>query len=105
MDRRFKNEDKKTFTISLKEDTVDRIRYVRKIAETKNVDAYRDLDYVIFKWLLEQEKKYNIVQNEHKETMFCPKCKSKLRIIHSERGDFIGCSSYPKCKYTKTLKA
>lgn len=105
MERRLKNQDKKSFSISLKEETVERIRHVRKVASQRNVDAYKDLDYTIFQWLLEQEKKYNIGRNDHKETMFCPKCNSKLRIVHSGNGDFIGCSSFPKCKYSKNLKA
>lgn len=105
MDRRFKNQTKKSFSITMIEDTVDRLRHVRKVAEQKNQDAYRDLDYTIYKWLLEQEKKLGIDKNDHKTTMFCPECKSKLRIVHSASGDFIGCSSFPKCKYSKNLKS
>jgi RNase P subunit RPR2 len=104
MERRFNNKDKKTFSISLQEETVKRIRYVREVAKNQGHDAYKDLDYTIFKWLLEQEKKYDIKKNEHRTTMFCPKCKNKLRIVHSKNGDFIGCSSFPECNYTKNLK-
>lgn len=35
----------------------------------------------------------------------CPSCKKgELRVIKGEYGKFLGCSTYPKCKYTKSLK-
>jgi len=30
----------------------------------------------------------------------CPKCGGKLVKRHGKYGDFIGCSNYPKCRYT-----
>lgn len=30
----------------------------------------------------------------------CPKCGDKLVKRHGKYGDFIGCSNYPKCRYT-----
>lgn len=30
----------------------------------------------------------------------CPKCGGKLVEKHGKYGDFIGCSNYPKCRYT-----
>ena len=33
----------------------------------------------------------------------CPKCGSKLVERKSKCGSFLGCSSYPKCKFTKQL--
>ena len=33
----------------------------------------------------------------------CPKCGSKLVVRKGKYGDFIGCSNYPKCKFTKEL--
>lgn len=32
----------------------------------------------------------------------CPRCGSKLVKRHGPFGDFIGCSSYPKCNYTRS---
>jgi amino acid permease len=32
----------------------------------------------------------------------CPRCGSKLLRRHGPYGDFIGCSSYPKCNYTRS---
>ena len=34
----------------------------------------------------------------------CPKCGNKLVVRESEYGKFLGCSSYPKCKYTEDRK-
>ncbi|MEZ9699020.1 topoisomerase DNA-binding C4 zinc finger domain-containing protein [Vibrio sp. 10N.261.46.E12] len=35
----------------------------------------------------------------------CPKCGSALQVKHSEKNqsDFIGCSSFPKCRYTQAI--
>lgn len=32
----------------------------------------------------------------------CPKCNGNLRTIKGKYGDFLGCSNYPNCKYTKS---
>lgn len=35
----------------------------------------------------------------------CPSCKEgHLRVIKGEYGKFLGCSNYPKCRHTKSLK-
>jgi len=35
----------------------------------------------------------------------CPACnEGDLRVIKGQYGKFLGCSSYPKCKYTKNLE-
>lgn len=48
--------------------------------------------------------KDNIVLNKSLEdNMICPKCKSKLIERNGKYGKFIGCSNYPKCKYTKKI--
>jgi DNA topoisomerase-1 len=33
----------------------------------------------------------------------CPKCGSALVKRSSKKGDFIGCTGFPKCRYTKNL--
>ena len=46
--------------------------------------------------------KQNIVQKEIKiNNMICPKCGGKLIQRNSKYGIFLGCSNYPKCKFTK----
>lgn len=34
----------------------------------------------------------------------CPRCGAKLVLRHGEKGDFYGCSNYPKCKFVKENK-
>ncbi len=34
----------------------------------------------------------------------CPRCGHKLVVRKSARGEFLGCSSFPKCRYTSDLK-
>lgn len=105
MKNRNQNQETKTFSISLQEETVNRIQHVRKISAQKNIDAYKSLDYTIFKWLIDQEKKLGISKSEHKTTIFCPKCNGKLHIVKTAKADFLGCTNYPKCHYTKSLKS
>lgn len=42
-----------------------------------------------------------INENELTQNMICPRCGSKLVEHNGRYGKFIGCSSYPKCKYIK----
>lgn len=30
----------------------------------------------------------------------CPKCHSKLRVVDGPRGRFVGCTSFPKCRFS-----
>lgn len=47
--------------------------------------------------------KQNIVQKDIKiNNMICPKCGGKLIQRNSKYGIFLGCSNYPKCKFTKS---
>ena len=51
-----------------------------------------------------QDIKENIAINKEKENnMICPKCGGTLIKRQGKYGDFIGCSNYPKCKYTKQI--
>ena len=39
--------------------------------------------------------------NELLNNMICPKCGNQLVERNGKNGTFIGCSKFPKCKYTK----
>lgn len=41
------------------------------------------------------------LDNDKVKNMICPKCGNELVLRNGKNGTFIGCSSYPKCKYTK----
>ena len=43
-------------------------------------------------------------ENDLYGDMTCPKCGSKLLVKNGKYGTFIGCSNYPKCKYTKNVE-
>ncbi len=34
----------------------------------------------------------------------CPQCGAKLRLLHGKYGEFIGCTSFPKCRYSRNIK-
>lgn len=62
--------------------------------------------YALTKWILsiqsdttpQKAKKRNISNRS------CPNCNHELKIRNSKTGnEFIGCSNYPKCKYTESL--
>jgi hypothetical protein len=33
----------------------------------------------------------------------CPQCRVALRVVRGRRGSFLGCTGYPKCKYTRSM--
>lgn len=45
------------------------------------------------------------VQDRYQSNTVCPKCGNKLvkRISRTQGNSFLGCSNYPKCKYTKEI--
>ena len=45
------------------------------------------------------EEKYHLNDN------LCPKCGGELVKRNGKYGEFYGCSNYPKCKYTREIKA
>ena len=59
-----------------------------------------------------KEKKKNIKNiknkinedNKKENNMICPKCGGKLIIRNGKYSKFIGCSNYPKCRFTKKYK-
>lgn len=61
--------------------------------------------YGPFKQALEEaEVKMEKVKKEVMTDEICPTCGSKLVIRSGRYGDFMACSTYPKCKFTKNLK-
>ena len=50
----------------------------------------------------EHVKNIKQTQKELKQNI-CPRCGGELVLRQSSRGDFYGCSNYPKCKFTKKI--
>jgi len=58
-------------------------------------------DKKIRKRHIERIKNKLKVKEENKNKMICPKCGNKLVERNGKNGVFVGCSNFPKCKYTK----
>ena len=67
----------------------------------------------IYNVLTENNKSKIISNSEHVQNIrdtqadisnnICPRCQSTLVMRHSKNGNFMGCSNYPKCKFTKRI--
>lgn len=98
----FPNEINESYTAKVEED-LDLIAEGKKTKEevmnefwTKFKDSYQEATETLELTILEDKR---IKEN-------CPNCNSKLTIKYSKvnKEEFIGCSNYPDCKYTKPLK-
>lgn len=46
------------------------------------------------------EAEYYAMETTIEETMICPDCNNKLEIKKGKYGEFVGCSNFPKCRFT-----
>jgi DNA topoisomerase-1 len=69
----------------------------------KWIDALKEFYEPFAKALAEAEVKMEKVKKEIKTKEKCPKCGKPLVIRQGRYGDFMACSGYPKCKFTKAL--
>lgn len=53
-------------------------------------------------WRMNLQKRIDAILNMSID--ICPKCKSPLVVRKSKNGDFTGCTNYPECSYTQTIK-
>tara|TARA_B100000508_G_scaffold140818_1_gene143628 strand:- start:7423 stop:8235 length:813 start_codon:yes stop_codon:yes gene_type:complete len=53
--------------------------------------------------MLEDDLDTISVQNTDEEKSICPRCGNKLVKRKGPKGEFMGCSSFPKCRYTTDL--
>ncbi len=67
------------------------------------IEALKEFYEPFAKALAEAEVKMEKVKKEIKTKEICPKCGKILVIRQGRYGDFLACSGYPKCKFTKTL--
>jgi restriction system protein len=61
------------------------------------VDSYRLINYINLAEKKEEESK------ELTDKEICPECGGKLVKRKGKHSEFMGCSNYPKCHYTKNL--
>ena len=52
---------------------------------------------------LKNQHRNSFKSKKHKSNRTCPKCGGYLKNRKGKYGDFLGCSSYPNCDYTKKL--
>lgn len=53
----------------------------------------------------EKTEKNNLTEtNDNRNEPLCPRCNAKLVRRNSKYGAFWGCSNYPKCRYTESVK-
>ena len=79
----------------------------------KKLAADKPLEIIEMKQLIELIKKYyeenDVVPDNYEvpiesHDVFCPKCGSKLRKIKGKHGKILGCSAYPECRFTRSIK-
>lgn len=67
----------------------------KKILESNKAASFNKRAHI-------KEIKTSIQKREHlKRSNLCPLCGSSLILREGKYGKFLGCSSYPRCKYTK----
>lgn len=71
---------------------------IRTILTTIGVVVIAVVAKILFDKFL--RKVDNVVDEYLVKKDVCPKCGGKLVKHHGKYGDFIGCSNYPKCRYT-----
>ena len=67
------------------------------------IDTLKEFYEPFAKALAEAEVKMEKVKKEIKTKETCPECGKPLVIRQGRYGDFMACSGYPKCRFTKTL--
>jgi DNA topoisomerase-1 len=87
------------FTANL-EDILDDISHGKKDWEKVILDFWEPF-HLLVDHVTENVSKKEVTQEEIDEN--CPKCENPLLKKFGKMGNFIGCSGYPECKYTRSL--
>jgi hypothetical protein len=74
--------------------TADRMKELTDLITTSNIDSKETRKEHLQDI---QKEKDNIKEG------YCPRCGGKLVVRQGKYGSFLGCSNYPKCRYTKHL--
>jgi len=80
----------------------------RELAQTGNirlVDRDELIDFILElnSAAVEPEQVKNINSETISNHVTCSKCGSPMVLKKGKRGEFLGCSSFPKCRYTKNV--
>ena len=79
----------------LSKEKIDEINNILKSNRLTDEEAIRNHNYNVQKYTQYKES----VANEG----ICPRCNGRLIKRYGKNGYFIGCSNYPKCRYTKSI--
>lgn len=89
---------KKAYTINLDYFLAKRLQAIKSIKKG-DVDIGYELYLPILEKVKELEKKYKINSDCWKYIKNCDQCNDgKLVLRKGQKGDFLGCTNYPKCK-------
>ena len=88
---------------------VDRIKFFKEIRLLKYKDIYEKVKEMNILDLQERkrhvaDKKIQVEFKTQKSINKCPKCGASLKKRTGTNGEFLGCSRYPRCKYTENIK-
>ena len=85
--------------------------FSKRIKSRRNRTLSLDEMKKIYNILTDHNKSKIISNHEHVQNIrhtqeeiennICPRCQGTLVVRHGKNGDFIGCSNYPNCRFTK----
>ncbi len=90
--------DKVDIQVTSKKDIVDLDNLVNCIEKYKKVVNYYNIDEL--KEIIDNLDLHK-KSGKTSDNMTCPKCGNRLVVRNGEYGEFLGCSNYPNCKYTR----
>lgn len=93
------SQKKVSFTISIPPNLHNRIKALKVAVKplNKKISFSSEIMPMLYDMVAELE-------NTYIKTKKCPECNSDLKLRFGKNGDFLGCSSYPKCKHTEQIK-
>lgn len=74
-----------------------------KLAATCNVELW-NRNRLVEEFKIEEVQCFKDSEN-YKDKEVCPYCEGKLILKKGVYGSFLGCSNYPKCRYTQKVKS
>lgn len=87
---------------------------VKKLKKAKEKKIAPEQIDVIYNTLIQQNKSKTIRNSQHVKNIekmknniengICPRCGNTLVLRHGKSGDFMGCSNYPSCRFTKKVE-
>lgn len=75
----------------------------KELAVSNNIDLW-DRNVLVEVMAKNQGKEISeVIKSENSDDLYCPECNGELVKRKGRNGAFWGCSSYPKCRFTKNI--